>query len=32
MVFQEMSDNQRRVYINTAQLYEAYLLAYHIFI
>jgi len=29
MVFQEMSDNQRRVYIDTAQLYEAYLSAYH---
>ena len=29
MVFQEMSDNQRRAYIDTAQLYEAYLSAYH---
>ena len=29
MVFQEMSDNQRRVYIDTAQLYETYLSAYH---
>jgi len=29
MVFKEMSDNQRRVYIDTAQLYEAYLSAYH---
>jgi hypothetical protein len=29
MVFKEMSDNQRRVYIDTAQLYEAYLFAYH---
>ena len=29
MVFQEMSDNQRRVYIDTAQLYEAYLSVYH---
>lgn len=29
MVFQELSDNQRRVYIDTAQLYEAYLSAYH---
>jgi hypothetical protein len=28
MVFQELSDNQRRVYIDTAQLYEAYLSAY----
>ena len=29
MVFQEMSDNQRRVYIDAVQLYEAYLAAYH---
>ncbi|MDX2501789.1 MAG: GSU2403 family nucleotidyltransferase fold protein [Deltaproteobacteria bacterium] len=29
MDFKEMSDNQRRVYIDTAQLYEAYLSAYH---
>ena len=28
MVFQELSDNQRRVYIDAAQLYEAYLAAY----
>jgi hypothetical protein len=28
MVFQELSDNQRRVYIDTSQLYEAYLSAY----
>jgi hypothetical protein len=29
MVFQELSNSQRRVYIDTAQLYEAYLSAYH---
>jgi len=29
MVFQEMSDNQRRVYIDTVQLYEAYLETFH---
>ncbi len=29
MVFKEMSDNQRRVYIDTAQLYEAFMAAYH---
>ncbi len=29
IIFQELSDNQRRVYIDTAQLYEAYLSAYH---
>ncbi len=29
MVFNEMSDNQRRVFIDTAQLYEAFMAAYH---
>jgi hypothetical protein len=29
MIFKEMSDNQRRVYIDTAQLYEAFMAAYH---
>jgi hypothetical protein len=29
MAFQELSDNQRRVYIDAVQLYEAYLAAYH---
>jgi len=28
MIFKEMSDNQRRVYIDTAQLYEAFMAAY----
>jgi hypothetical protein len=29
MVFNEMSDNQRRIFIDTAQLYEAFMTAYH---
>jgi len=29
MIFKEMSDNQRRVYVDTAQLYEAFMAAYH---
>ena len=29
MDFKELSDNQRRVYIDAVQLYEAYLAAYH---
>ncbi len=29
VIFKEMSDNQRRVYIDTAQLYEAFMAAYH---
>ncbi len=29
MIIKEMSDNQRRVYIDTAQLYEAFMAAYH---
>jgi len=29
MIFKEMSDNQRRVYIDTAQLYEAFMATYH---
>jgi len=29
MVFNEMSDNQRRIFIDTAQLYEAFMAAYH---
>ena len=28
MIFKEMSDNQRRIFIDTAQLYEAFIVAY----
>jgi hypothetical protein len=29
MAFNELSDNQRRIFIDTAQLYEAFMTAYH---
>jgi len=29
MAFNELSDNQRRVYIDTVQLYVAFMEAYH---
>lgn len=29
MVFKEMSDNQRRIYIDTAQVYDSFMDVYH---
>ena len=29
MVFNEMSDNQRRIFIDAAQLYEAFMAVHH---